>query len=179
MPFEAQGTAVGAIKSPGGFEFGVQGWDWGEPRPRSITFFLDNTAMVCDQHGRAIRGADINGQRIWFATTPPDGEAYKDNIYPQRTITVDDGGRKKPIPLATHAQVIAALEAERIDWQALNCAGWPQLPYAALKALPKLPPTPLMELRKIADSTLRKDALRLRREVDEAQRKEMAIADDE
>jgi hypothetical protein len=115
---------------------------------------------------------------------------------------------------ATHAQVIEALRAERIDWLAyevrwrgkdntnkskggltqadaiklqtkllqdgislvtvdrtIACAGWPQLNYEELKKLPELPPTPLEELRKIRDPQLRKDALRVRREVDSAREK--------
>lgn len=79
----------------------------------------------------------------------------------------------------THAQVIAALADERIDWTTLACAGWPQLPYEQLKALKELPPTPLEELRKITDVDLRKDALRIRREVDEARAKELGLIQDE
>ena len=79
----------------------------------------------------------------------------------------------------THTQVIAALAQERVDWQSLVCAGWPQLPYAQLTALKELPPTPLDELRKIKDPALRKDALRIRREVDAARDKEMQVAEEE
>ncbi len=39
----------------------------------------------------------------------------------------------------THAQVVEALTNERIDWQTLSCAGWPQLAYDELK---KLKPRP-------------------------------------
>ena len=81
--------------------------------------------------------------------------------------------------LATHAQVIAALIEERVDWRTLSCAGWPQLPYADLKALPEVPPTPLEELRKIRDPALRKDALRARREADEIRTKELAVSAEE
>ena len=48
-----------------------------------------------------------------------------------------------------------------------------------LAALPELPPTPLDELRKIRDPQLRKDALRVRREVDEARAKEVVSAEAE
>lgn len=146
----------GEFQSPGGFVFGVQGWTWGEPRPKSITFFLDNTAKVCDQHGRPIRGTVVDSREVRFATTAP-------------------GNNDPPSAragLATHAQVIAALAAERVDWRSLTCAGWPQLPYEQLRGLPELPPTPLEELRKIVDTDLRKDALRARREADEARAKE-------
>lgn len=154
---------VGEFQSPGGFIFGCQGWTWGEPRPKSITFFLDNTAKVSDQHGRPIKGTIVDNKAVLFAQCAP---------------VADDvpGVRDK---LATHAQVIAALAEERVDWQKLACAGWPQLPYAELKKLRGLPPTPLDELRKIKDATLRKDALRIRREVDETSARELLAAEAE
>jgi hypothetical protein len=133
----------GNFASPGGFVFGIQGWTWGEQRPTSITFMLDGTAKVCDQHGRPIKGVVKDGKPIYFEK-------------------------------CSHAQVVAALTDERIDWTALTWAGWPQLPYAEMKKLKALPPTPLEELKKIKDPALRKDALRVRRESDEAREKEMA-----
>jgi hypothetical protein len=48
-----------------------------------------------------------------------------------------------------------------------------------LKSLKELPPTPLDELRKIANQELRKDALRIRREVDEAREKELQASVEE
>mgnify|MGYP001612654436 CR=1 FL=1 len=127
----------------------MQGWDWGEPRPKTITFFIGcggeccsragetcphhGSAKVCDQHGRPIRGAVVNNKEVVFAT-------------------------------ATHAQVIDALTAERIDWQKLTSAGWPQLPYEQLRQLKSLPPTPEEELLKIFDPRLRRDAIRAKRE---------------
>lgn len=80
--------------------------------------------------------------------------------------------------LATHAQVVAALAAERIDWRTLNCAGWPQLPYDQLveaygPSYNHLPLTPIEELRKIKDPLLRRDAMRLRRDVDDVRAKEL------
>ena len=154
---------VGQMQSPGGFVFGVQGWAWGEPRPKSITFFLDGTAKVCDQHGRPIKGTVVDNKAVLFAQAGP---------------TNDDlpGARAN---LATHAQVIAALATERVDWRKLSCAGWPQLSYKELSALPDLPPTPLDELRKIRDPQMRKDALRARREVDSAREKELAAVEAE
>ena len=137
------------FQSPGGFVFGVQGWDWGEQRPRSITFFLDGTARVCDQHGRPIKG------------------------------TVVDGTKAVLFDKCSHAEVIAALDGERIDWRTLTCAGWPQLPYAELKKLADLPPTPIDELRKIKDTDLRRDALKMRREMDDVRAKELQAAERE
>ena len=140
---------IGDYQSPGGFVFGVQGWVWGEQRPTSITFFLDGTCLVSDQHGRPVKG------------------------------TVNKEGRPLHFAGCTHAQVIAALAEERIDWLTLTRAGWPQLPYAKLKELKELPPTPLEELKKITDPVLRKDALRVRREADGAREKELQAAVDE
>lgn len=144
-----QQSMTGEFKSPGGFIFGVQGWNWGDQKPTSITFFLNGTARVCDQHGRPIRGVVTkDGRPIYFEK-------------------------------ASHAITIAALAEERIDWLTLTCAGWPQLPYAELKKLKDLPPTPIDELKKIADPELRKDALRIRREYDEARAKELQATADE
>ncbi len=205
MGFESQGGDSWFGRSPGGFEFGVQGWTYGPPVPKSITFFLDNTAMICDQYGRQIRRAVTDrGDELRFADTPPDASREGDVVArPQ---------------FATHAQVIAALTAERIDWlgyevryrgkdgshkvragltmddagklqakllqdgnlpvtveRTIACAGWPQLCYDELKKLHDVPPTPEAELRKIKDPALRKDALRLRRETDAVREKAMAM----
>lgn len=205
MGFESSGLDHFNETSPGGFEFGVQGWVWGPPMPKSITFFLDGSAMVCDQYGRHIRRAvnPNDGTELRFADSAPD--ASKE-------------GEVVPRPqFASHQQVLAALTAERIDWLAyevryrgkdgqkrvqagltqasaiklqtkllqdgctavlaertIACAGWPQLPYAELIKLPELPPTPESDLRRIKDATLRRDALRARREFDEARAKEVA-----
>ena len=162
-PYEVY-TGPQSPDSPGGFVFGPQGWSWGEPRPKTITFFLDGTAKVSDQHGRAIRGVvGLDNKPIMFAPGPPANDDTPDS-------------RKQ---YANHQQVIAALEAERCDWKTLVSAGWPQIPYAELKKLKALPPTPLKELKKIQDTQLRKDALRARREADEARQKEMQAVDDE
>lgn len=168
--FESHGDGPQSARSPGGFEFGLQGWNWGDPVPKSITFFLDNTAKVSDQYGRPIKGAVVDGKEVLFAATAPD---------PQDP----DDVAKRRSALATHAQVIAVLTEElaarRIEWRTLNLAGWPQLPYAELVKLPVLPPTPLEELRKIKDPALRKDALRARREADSIREKELAAAEAE
>lgn len=136
------------FESPGGFIFGIQGWTWGEQKPTSITFFLDGTAKVCDQHGRPIRGVVKDGKPIHFAH-------------------------------CTHAQTVDALAGERIDWESLACSGWPQLPYARLKALRALPPTPMAELRKIKDAQLRKDAIKAKKEWEEMQEKELLASAEE
>lgn len=164
----------GDFISPGGFVFGVQGWSWGEPRPRTITFFLDGTAKVCDQHGRPIRGTEIEGKKYHFALEAPSND---DPPGGARYVTVSN--RREILKLATHEQVVAALEAEGIDWKKLNCAGWPQLPYEQLIELVELPPTPIEELRKIKNPDMRRAALRARREADEAKAKEMAELEEE
>lgn len=143
MPLADQNqNRSGDFQSPGGFVFGVQGWTWGEQRPTSITFFLDGRVRICDQHGRPIKGSVKDGKVTYFDR-------------------------------CTHAEAIEALEGERVDWLKMSRAGWPQLAYDVLKALPPdvLPPTPVEELEKITDKELRQDALRVRREVDEAREK--------
>ena len=157
---------MGEFQSPGGFVFGVQGFTWGEPRPTAITFFLDGSAKVSDQHGRPIRGALVDGKKIMFADSAPEN---------------DQSGKITPRPqFATHAQVIAALSSERVDWKTLACAGWPQLPYAELVKLNgQLPPTPPEELAKIRDLQLRKDALKVRRGVIEAEEREIGVGEED
>ncbi len=140
------------IVSPGGFEFGIQGWDWGEQRAKSITFFLDGTAMVCDQHGRPIRGSVHNNKEVLFAITAPD----LPNGRPASELT----------RLGNHADIIAALRADRYEWTTMSHAGWPQIPYEELKKIAELPPTPLEELRKIRNPLLRKDAIKMWQEAD-------------
>lgn len=151
------------LRSPGGFVFGISGWVWGDPKPRSITFFLDGTARVSDQHGRAIRGAVVDNKEVLYAPGPPSGDDLP-------------GARSK---YATHSQVVESLEAEGIKWQQIAYAGWPQLPYDKLKKLTNLPPTPVEELRKIKDPNLRRDALKLRREMHEAQMAEVGASEAE
>ena len=150
------------VQSPGGFVFGIQGWSWGEPKPSSITFFLDNTARVSDQYGRPIKGAFIDSKEVRFASAPP-GE----------TVNKEERGK-----LATHLQTVAALTSERFDWKTVTYAGWPQLPYAMLKDVKNLPLTPIEELRKIRDPQLRKDALKMRREMEEALVKDESIGEE-
>lgn len=123
------------VRSSGGFVFGIQGYEYGEVKPKSITFFMDGTAKVCDHRGNPI--SEFAG---------------------------------------THAATIAKLKEIGIDWQKLDSAGWPQLPYAELKELVAVPATPFDELMKIRDKSLRADALKLRREVDEARAEEEAAA---
>mgnify|MGYP001571590047 CR=1 FL=1 len=106
----------------------------------------------------------MDNKEVRFAQGPPSND--------------DPPGAR--VSLATHAQVCAYLAADlKVDWQSLSWAGWPQLPYEALKKLPMLPPTPLEELRKITDPQVRRDALRARREADDAVAKEMQVAEAE
>lgn len=113
------------VTSPGGFVFGIQGYEYGEVRPRSITFFLDGTTKVSDHRGNAIR--EYSG---------------------------------------SHREVVAALKDAGVDWQTLDWAGWPQLPYDELQKLTRPPETPFEALLKIKDKDLRQDALKYRRELD-------------
>ena len=157
MPDVNTETFSGEFTSPGGFVFGVQGWTWGEQRPTSITFMMNGHAKVCDQHGRPIKG-----------------------------VVTKDG---KPIffDKCSHAQTIAALAEERVDWQTLTCAGWPQLPYEELQkvkmeALPPLQDTDeerrsyLNQLGKIPDKELRRAAIKFRGEMDELRKQEIKEA---
>lgn len=163
---------VASMTSPGGFQFGVIGWNWAAPVPRSITFFLDNTVAMHDQYGRPIKGFVVDGMKeVWLVSCAP-----AENPPYQQRLRVVEG---KKVPYATHAEVVAALAADHIDWTKLNCAGWPQLPYADLKKLAKLPPTPVDDLRYISSVALRKDALRMRREADEAVAREFQEAEAE
>lgn len=171
MSFESdhQQDSYGMMRSPGGHEFGVQGWNPAPPMPKSITFFLDGSAMVSDQYGRPIRCSVVGDKMVVFADRPPDG---------------NQDGLVVPRPgFASHAQVVAALLEEGINWltyqvgwrlktggyrtktgltldaaikaqktlmeegnsqvtvaREVVCAGWPQLPYEELK---KLPPSAL------------------------------------
>lgn len=103
MGFESQGTDNFYTMSPGGFEFGVQGWTWGLPVPKSITFFLDGSVMVCDQYGRQIRRVlKEDGTELLFADMPPDDDRQ-------------NGVKPRP-QFATHMQTLEALAAEKIDW---------------------------------------------------------------
>lgn len=182
MPFESAGVDSWYGRSPGGFEFGVQGFTYGQPIPKSITFFLDNSAMVCDQYGRQIRRAVGNdGKELRFADSAPDGNKE---------------GHVTPRPqFATHTQVLEALRAERINWlayelrwvakdgarksrgdlsmaeavklqtklledgngsvaieRAVACAGFPQLPYEELKKVPDLFPMMALTTRESRSS---------------------------
>lgn len=170
MPSMNDGAdGIQGFASPSGFVFGVQGWSWGEQRPKGITFNLDGTCKVSDQWGRPIKGALI--------------EEYKDNKPTGNRIEV-------LFAKVSHAKVIEALSHERISIEAMDCAGWPQLSYDELKKLPEkcIPPVPneetaqieyLNQLRKIKDGPLRKDALKFRREQYETLAKEMQLSQDE
>ncbi len=103
----------------------------------------------------------------------PTGE--KELYFAQTSPSADDrpGSRKN---LATHVQVIEALAAEKIDWQQLTYAGFPQVPYSELKKIKQLPPTPIDELLKIVNPALRRDAIRIRKELNDAIDKEREAA---
>ncbi len=176
---------ISQFVSPGGFVFGLSGWVWGEQRPVGITFFLNGTAMVTDQWGRPIKGATIDSKEHWFATTPPrhddpnPGHIWHD---------------KKKVALATHTEVIAALAHERIDWQSLTCAGWPQIPYEELKKMKVPPYWPFAANHdpaptagafctcvscSIKDPSMRKDALRIKHESEKARTADIKAAEAE
>ena len=105
MAFEGDGRDTGTVISPGGFEFGVQGFSYGQPIPKSITWFLDNTAIVADQYGRPVRRIVNNdGTSIDLADCPPNGN--QNGVVDARP------------QFATHKQVIEALNAEKINWLA-------------------------------------------------------------
>lgn len=165
MPFESDQSRTGVTRSPGGFEFGVQGWAPSAPIPKSITFFLDGSAMVTDQYGRPIKCSVMGDKEVKFADQPPQGN--HDGVIPSRP------------QFATHMEVITALAEEGINWlsyqvrwisksnrigvksnmsleaalktqkslvsdgnidvtisREIASAGWPQLPYEELKKLP-------------------------------------------
>jgi len=164
---EAQNDIYG-VKSPGGFVFGVQGWNWGDPKPTSITFFLDGTARVSDQHGRPIKGAVID-----------DGTTMRKEVLFAQSGPNDNDDPAVRAKLGNHQDVVRALTNERLVWYTIPFAGWPQLPYAILKEIAtRLPLTPVEELRKIKNKAMRADALRMRREMEEASVRE-APDDDE
>jgi hypothetical protein len=173
---QRESGATGMKPSPGGFVFGVEGYFPPPPVPTTITFFLDGSAMVCDQMGHPVRGSLIDGKTVLFAMTAPSAE-LQESFLPmkRRTIIVD----RREVPLATHVEVVAALTKEGVDWTKLTWAGMPQLPYEQLCELPGLQTASIEQLRKIPDAALRKDALRFRREQDEARRKEIEAVQSE
>lgn len=212
MPFESAEQNSSMQESPGGYVFGIQGWSWGSPIPKGITFFLDGSAMVTDQYGRPIRGVLLeSGGAVLFAMQPPEASR---------------GGTVVPRPqYGSHQKVIQAMDNEKVNWLAYEvrwasrtggvktqgnltieaavkrqgqlaqdagvgsvvvsrqivCAGWPQLPYEELKEIPVgvLPYSPMDDLRSIPDVQLRKDALRMRREMEQIRLKEIAVNSDD
>lgn len=178
MAFESEGGGGGLKESPGGHVFGIEGWHWPAPAPTSITFFLDGSAMVADQFGRPIRGADCGGRRYYFATTAPSGELRGQDIAltPYQSRQAVDENRRK-VRLASHQEVIEALTAERVDWTTLTWAGLPQLTYDELVSLPGLPLIGEEELRRIPDKEMRKHAIRWRRKVEEDRRADIEVPD--
>lgn len=179
---------VGTMKSPGGFEFGLQGWTPPEQRVSGLTFFLNGTAMVCDQLGQPIRGTvKASGSPVFFAMMPPQ----QDDKNPGYRQSIDGNGKRVMVKLATHAEVVAALGEERIEWSTLTFAGFPQLAYEELKKLARLPSWPFSDVHdpnspvglsctcvtcSIRDPKLRKDAIRVRREVNDSREREVQTA---
>lgn len=195
--------------APGGFEIGIQGWAYGEPVPKSITFFLDNSAMVCDQYGRHIRRSVNEKGDFLFADRPPDinrdgeiipraqfathlqvveslkAEGVDWLSYEVRYISIDNRRRARPKltldeAIKLQVQIIQQGNREVIVCRTVEFAGWPQLPYEELKKLTQLPPTPEEELRRIRDPQLRRDALRIKHEFETARAAKTAdIEEDE
>ena len=168
----------GSQPSPAGFHIGIVGWIPPQQAVSGITFFLNGTAMVTDQYGRPVRGAEIEpGKPVYFAMCPPINP--EDDKNPGFRNAVNKDGKRDLVKLGTHAEVVKSLEYERIDWTSLDFAGWPQLPYDELKKLKSVPKTPIDELRKIQNADARKDALRIRREFDKARELELQGVEEE
>jgi len=150
------------ITSPGGIDFGIQGWDYGEVRPTTIVFLITGIARVCDHHGNPIDElcgphADILAQLKeagfdWFVA---DDE--------QRTLWLTRKNRGKMDK----------------NVSMMSVAGFPHLPYAELKKMPRLPETPIDELRNIKNKKHRNDALRARAEADRENQKSMEAEEGE
>lgn len=177
--------------------------------PKSITFFLDNTCIVADQYGRVIkRAVGPDGQEVKFADCSPEASRegfvvprpqfathaqtikaleaeridwlsyevrYRDRAGANKArgnLSLEEAGKAQ-------ARLIQDGCTHVIIERTIASAGWPQLPYDDLKRLPELPPTPLEELKKIRDVALRRDAMRIRREADEAMQAEMISAEEE
>ncbi len=154
--------------------------------------------MVCDQYGRQIRRAvGSDGQVVRFADTPPEGNkdgdivprpqfaTHAQTIEALRQERIDwlayqvyyrskDGSRQLRSGLTVETagklqmKVLQDGGSDVVVVREIACAGWPQLPYEELKKLPELPPTPMSDLIKIRDPEMRKAAMRVRREADEA-----------
>jgi hypothetical protein len=182
---------VGEYTSPGGFVFGVQGWTWGDQRAESITFLINGTARICDQHGRLFKvlqrqdgtvldlGQMTHVQIIEVLAEERINLVEEMNKHgkpcPRCKGTKLESGGSRPCQACYHKNSNTSTGLARC----LTVAGWPQVPYDMLKKIVNLPPTPIEELRKIRDPQLRKDALRMRREVDAAKAEEMQQEQDE
>lgn len=176
------------LKSPAGHVFGVEGWNWGIPVPTSITFFIDNTCKVCDQHGRPIRGVMIEGRGAKVEHPLTEGmRVLFSMLPPQENRTSKEA--EEHAKLSTHAQVIAALLHEKIDWTKLVFAGWPQVSYDELKGLRGLPAWPFADEHDnnattrcyclfccVRDPIAREGALRVRQEHNSVRERESAAA---
>ena len=188
----------GEFESPEGKVFGMQGFAYAAPIVRSITCFLDNTCLVADQYGKRILGVvgDDNVQ-VKFADSPPSANREGD-VTPRRQFATHQqtfaalaaeginwraycvrwkfsnnirikNGLTKVKAEELQEKLIKEGVTDVMVYREVAVAGWPQLSYDELMELDELPPTPESELRKIRDLKLRRDALRARKEYDEAQ----------
>jgi hypothetical protein len=160
----------GEFESPKGFVFGIQGFKYSDPIVRTVTWFIDNTALVADQYGRCIKGIlTKDAHEILFAPSAPDA-TMPSGAGIDLPKSPFHAGRRPPPPekrYATHLEVYDALIAEGVDIRKLSVCGWPQLPYDLLVELKDLlPPVPIEQLHTIKAPELRKDALRMRLEMD-------------
>lgn len=146
----------GNFESPGGHIFGIQGWHWGDQKPSAITFFLDGTVKVSDQHGRPIKGVVQDSKPIYFikSTHRQVIEALKVEHIDWRKIT--------------HA-----------GWPQLPYDELKALVDSKTSLDNILPPTPLEELRKIPNKELRKAAIKMRQEIIEGEIAEMQAANED
>jgi hypothetical protein len=155
----------------------------------AVTFFLNGSAKVSDQHGRPIKGfVSKEGNPIYFDRCTHQqvveglaGEGIDVIAEMNKTGTpckVCKGNRTANNKWCQACYHKDSGESTGLS-STLKCAGWPQLRYDMLKKIKELPPTPIEELRKIKDPDLRKDALKIRRELDESRDKELQSDNDE
>ncbi len=127
------------IASASGIPFGIEGFDYGETRVRSVTFMLNGNTRVCDHRGNEVREMRGTHAEVIARLKEAGYEWYLDE---NRALWLKHGK------------------------DAICTAGFPQLPYDELKELPAIPVTPLDELMKIRDKLLRVDAMKARKEAD-------------
>lgn len=144
------------ITSPGGIDFGIQGWDYGEIRPTTVVFLITGIARVCDHHGNPIE--ELCGPHAEvLATLKEAGFDWHIADDEKSTLWLVRKSRGKMDKNVTMMSV----------------AGFPHLPYAELKKMPRLPETPIDELRNIKNKKHRNDALKARAEADRENQRSM------